>query len=166
MPLAQPTTHRSPRRPVPRFRHDRRGASAVEAAIILPVLLGIMGGLTDTGLLWQARGQLAAAVSAGVEYALLAGTGATPTTVQGAMSAATSLTPLTVLATGPSCYCVTSGSTALPSTTSTCASTCPDKSIAGSYMTLSAKYTYNPIMPGYSKMVATQRNEQATVRLQ
>jgi hypothetical protein len=33
-------------------------------------------------------------------------------------------------------------------------------------MQISASYTYNPILPGISKMVATTRTEQAMVRLQ
>jgi Flp pilus assembly protein TadG len=148
-----------------RLRGDRRGVSAVEFALALPVLLVLMGGLTDLGLLWRARGRLAAAVNAGAQYAMLAGTRVASASVQAAVQGATTLSPLSIAVSGPACYCTSTGTGGgLSLTAATCGSTCSSGAAAGTYVMLSASYTYQPIMPLFSQVETTTLTEQAVVR--
>ena len=154
-------------KPTAPLRGDRRGASALEFALAAPILLILMGGLTDVGMLWRTRGKLAVAVDAGAQCAVLESTNATSANVKAAVLAATTLTPTpTVTVSAPACYCVSTGSSTSLSG-ATCGSTCPDTTTAGSYMTISATYTYHSMM-GYTSFtgLATNFTENATVRLQ
>jgi Flp pilus assembly protein TadG len=69
-----------------RLRSDRRGVTAIEAAISLPVLMLALCGVLEFGLNVYNRQQLQAAVQAGVQYALYNPTDTAG--VQSAMSAA------------------------------------------------------------------------------
>ena len=165
------------------WRRDRRGASAIEFALALPLLLAFLGGMTDLGLIWRARGRLAEAVDAGSQYAVMTGPAVTAAAVQSAIcaSAATissscgvTTTPapvVVVAATAPTCGCVaiTSGVSTL--TAAACGATCAAGhtaagATAGSFIKLSATYTYAPMMSVYSKLLTTTFTEQAWARLQ
>jgi Flp pilus assembly protein TadG len=153
-------------KPTAPLRSDRRGASALEFALAAPILLFLMGGLTDVGMLWRTRGKLAVAVDAGAQCAVLESTNATSANVQAAVLAATTLTPApTVTVSAQTCDCVSATNTL---SAATCGSTCPGTSVTtGTYMTISATYTYTSLM-GYLSFtgVSTNFTETATVRLQ
>ena len=51
------------------IRHDRRGASAVEFALTIPVLLTMIIGILQLGMLFQAKAGLQQAVETGARYA-------------------------------------------------------------------------------------------------
>jgi Flp pilus assembly protein TadG len=155
----------------------RRGVAAVEFAIIAPVLLMLLGGITDFGLVMFGKSQLANGLAQGVQYALLQGASVTAanitTAVQNGASRAGLAPTVTVTVTGPACYCVTGTPAALvtPSTalsgSSTCTGTCPTPEMApGAFVTVAASFVYVPLMPFYSKLATTTVSETVTVRLQ
>jgi Flp pilus assembly protein TadG len=148
-----------------RLRRSRNGTAALEFALCLPLLLMLTGGIADFGLLWDARGHLATAVNAGTEEALLAGTSATQTGVQAVMTAASGLTGATYSATALGCYCSSTSGTTVTLSSATCGTTCSSGYTAGYYMTLTATYTYTPIMPTFSHLTTTSHTETATVRV-
>ena len=52
---------------------DRQGVAAIEFAIVAPVLLMMLAGITDFGLIRTGKSQMANGVAQGIEYALLQG---------------------------------------------------------------------------------------------
>jgi hypothetical protein len=77
---------------------------------------------------------------------------------------ATSLSGVTAIITGPALYC-TSGSPAALSADPTGA-ICADGTSPGTYLTVTASYTYIPLLPAVSTMINTKLSQTATVRLQ
>jgi Flp pilus assembly protein TadG len=160
----------------PLWAADRRGVAAVEFAIIAPVLLLLLGGIVDFGLMMIGRSQLANGVAQGVQYALLIGPSVSSSTVNtmvkaGAARAGITAT-LSVQVTGPACYCV-SGTPAALGTTSTamsarytCTNTCANSTTPGVFMIIAASYTYAPLMPLYSELSNSTISQSVTVRLQ
>lgn len=57
-----------------RFRRDTRGATAVEFALILPVLIVALAGLIDYGLLVYNNNEMENAARSGAQYAMLGDT--------------------------------------------------------------------------------------------
>ncbi len=151
-----------------RWWRERRGISALEFAVTVPVLLAVSFWLVDLGLLEQARDNVTLAVNAGAQYAELAGKSVTAAAIQTAGQAATTLAPLTFTANGPSYYCAsTSTSGTVTLTASSAGATCADGSKAGLYVQITASYTYQPLLPlGSIFLGSTAINEQAWVRLQ
>jgi Flp pilus assembly protein TadG len=165
------------------WRQDRRGASAIEFALALPLLLAFLGGMADLGLIWRARGRLAEAVDAGCQYAVMTGSTVTAAAVQTAMCAAAATissscgvttTPaptVVVAATAPTSGCISIASGVSTLTAAAYGTTCAagrtaGGPTAGSFMNMSATYTYTPVMPLYSKLLATTFTERAWARLQ
>jgi Flp pilus assembly protein TadG len=164
------------------LRRDRRGIAALEFALALPVLLLVMGTLIDVGLIWRARGKLAVAVEAGEQYAVLTGTTATVTNMVNAICAAAATistscgvtgTPapvIVVAASAPTCGCVSTTSGVSTLTATSCGTTCAAGATAGggtagSFLKLSASYTYAPItLTGVGSPGTV--TEQSWVRLQ
>lgn len=149
-----------------RLRRDRKGVSALEFALCLPVLLMLAGGLADYGLLWDARADLSTAVNAGAEDAMLAGASATKTGVQNVMAAASNQSGATYTATVPACFCVNTSGTTVTTASQTCGVTCSNGTTPGTFTTLTATYTYTPIMPNFGQLATTTQTVTATVRLQ
>jgi Flp pilus assembly protein TadG len=120
---------------------DRDGASAVEFAIMLPLLMTLVAGLCDFGLAMFTGIQVQQAAQAGAEYALLKGDsnlGAIQTAEQNATifgSAITAGTPAVAY------YCMSDLTTAVTSTT-----TCSGET-AGKYVTVTASKTYTTLIP-------------------
>ena len=156
---------------------DRRGVAALEFALVAPVLLLLLGGVTDFGLVMSGKSQLANGVAQGVQYALLQGPGVSAANVkamvQNGASRAGLAATVTVTITGPACYCVAGtpaslvASTPALSASYTCTVTCPSPAMApGAFVTVAASYAYQPLMPFYSKLANTTVHETATARLQ
>ena len=155
---------------------DHRGAAAVEFALVAPLLLLLLGGVTDCGLLIAAKSQLANGLAQGVQYALLTGPSVSGTTVQGIVrtgAANAGVRPtVSVTVTGPACYCTSgspaalSGASTALSGTYTCTSTCPTGASQQAFMIISASFTYTALMPFYSHLASPVVSEAVTVKLQ
>jgi Flp pilus assembly protein TadG len=156
---------------------DRQGVAAIEFAIVAPVLLMMLAGITDFGLIRTGKSQMANGVAQGIEYALLQGPSVTAANVismiqAGAIRAGLTNT-VTVVVTGPACYCVTGFPAALvtPSValsgSFTCTNTCTAPAVAAApFMIVTASYVYQPLLPFYSKLATPTVSETITVRLQ
>lgn len=145
------------------WRHTKRGSAALEFAIACPVMLGFFGGVVDYGLAIWDKSMLANAVAQGAYYAYVTGTTVTGTSVQSLVQQGSGLSNVTAHVTGPACYCITGSPLALAA--ATCNSTCADTTTAGYYVAITASYTYQSILPLYSKLNNPTLTEQATVRL-
>lgn len=149
-----------------------RGTAAVEFAIAVPVLLTMLGCLADFGLAFWYKGLLAGSVAQGGQYAFLARTdllsAATPTAaiqkVQAVVGRRLLLPSANVTVSYPlACGCV-SGTPAAFSATA-CGATCPNGTTAGTYVTITARHTYTPVLPFYSKLAGSTASASATVTL-
>jgi len=142
--------------------HDRRGAAAVEFALLAPVLMLMLVTMTDLALAFFAQSQLSAAVATGAQYAYLYGQAPASTFVSdvgSVVSNATTLTPLTSTVTfnnrtdtsnASACYCPTGTARNLTwGSAVTCGSNCgaANEVTAGGYVLVSASYTFHPIFP-------------------
>jgi len=157
---------------------DRRGVAAVEFAVIAPMLLLLLGGVVDFGLIMSDRSKLANAVAQAVQTALLTGPSVTQAILQSVVQTAATnsgLTPtVTVTVTGsPACYCISGSPAALSSTftalsaQNTCTGTCPTGSTGpAAYVVVAASYVYSPLMPLYSQLSSPVISQTVTVRLQ
>jgi Flp pilus assembly protein TadG len=142
----------------------RRGVAAIEFALICPMLLMCVGGLADFGMALADRSRLASAVALGAQYAYLNPSTVTASAIQTLVAAGASLTGMTTSVTAPAYWCVTAG--APPTlTTATATTTCSDGTSAGSYVVITARYSYPALMPAYSKLANTTLTETATVRI-
>jgi Flp pilus assembly protein TadG len=142
-----------------------RGVAAVEFALVVPTALVLLGGVIDTGLLLWAKNRLAGAVSAASHYAVLAGPTVSTTNVSGILTGSSGLSGVSAPAPVLASNLCPSGTPAT-FTALTSGTTCPNGDLPASFLTITAKYTYNPVMPGYSKIVTTVLTETALVRLQ
>jgi Flp pilus assembly protein TadG len=156
------------------FLAARNGAAAIEFALILPFLLAVIGGLIDFGLAFFDRCALAAAVTAGSQYAFSQGQlnqTALYQDVQSKVQNALSLTGALVNATPPTLHCVSRNTASNPPTTSfnsqtiTAGQTCLSGNLPGTYMVITATYTYTPLTPLYGSLASTVLQETAYVRL-
>jgi Flp pilus assembly protein TadG len=155
---------------------DRHGVAALEFALIVPVLLLLLGGVSDFGLLMWGKSELANGIAQGVQYALLTGPSVSAAAVKSAVQNGATRSgvnaTVTVNVTGPACYCVSGQPAVLPSSstalssTYTCTGTCPTSGNApGAYMIITVHYMYQPLMPLYSQLSNPTVAETVTVRL-
>jgi Flp pilus assembly protein TadG len=158
------------------LRRRGRAVAAVEFAIAAPTMLIFLGGVVDFGLAYYDQGRVIAGVGAGAEYALLnnqavianASTSQS-TTIPNIVQSASGLTGMQVTVTGLSptvCYCVSSGSPPTLTAQSSCTATCSNGAPAGYYVFITGSYTYQSMLPGYSKLVNPTITETATVQIQ
>jgi Flp pilus assembly protein TadG len=149
----------------------RNGLAALEFVIIAPVLLTICAGAADFGLALRDQMQLNQAVSNGAGYAFaaqqtLASLGkVSPSTVQSAVSASLTLSNVKVTASTPGPYCVQTTGQTTSLAVGSYDTACPSGNPAGTYMTITAQYTYQPMMPAYSMLASTSLSATAVVRL-
>lgn len=152
------------RKTLRRFSRDDRGGSALEFAFVTPVILVVMGGMTDLSLANWTKGMLANSVAEGAAYAMLAGPGVTAANIRAVVSQKLSLAASSVTVSGPACQCL-SGAVPSVATSQTCGATCVDGTLAGTYVTISAQFTYTPVMPTFSQFSIPVLTETAEVRL-
>ncbi len=164
-------------KPLDLFINDRDGLAAVEFALISPVLLLLLGGVIDFGLMMSGRSQLANGVAQGVQYALLKGASASAATIKNIIQAGSSRSgvkpAVSVTVTGPACYClsgqpaVLSAGPAALSATYACTGNCPVAGVVPqAYVVVIASYTYQPLVPFYSHLTSPTVTETVTVNLQ
>ena len=143
---------------------DRRATAALEFAIVGPALVALLGGAADLGLSTVCRNQLAQAVADGAQFAFKTGATVTAATVQNMVQAASGLSGVTAVVAGPAYDCVSGSPAKL--TASTAGTTCADGAAPGAYLTITASYTYQQLMPLSSTFLNTTLQQSATVRLQ
>ena len=150
-------------RRIARFGQDRRGVAALEFALIAPVLMVIFGGVTDLGLSMAAQSQLNQGVANGAQYAFKVGATVTATQVQTMVQSAAGLSGVTAVVTGPALHCVGGSPATLTAGTSGVA--CSDGTQPGTYISITATYTYQQLLPLLSTFLNTNLQQSATVRL-
>jgi Flp pilus assembly protein TadG len=136
---------------------DIQGSSAVEFAMVVPLLALLVLGLVDYGTgVWEAM-MVGNAARAGAYYAAVNGWTDPPTNIQTAVTSSTGLTSTSECPPSTSnkiaacpiptqvCYC-----DATPSglgTPTSCGATCGDGSTAATYVKVSAQASYSPLIP-------------------
>ncbi|MCB8875907.1 TadE/TadG family type IV pilus assembly protein [Acidisoma silvae] len=146
--------------------YDRRrsGVAAVEFALCLPLLMIMMGGITDLSLEMRSKMLLATGVSNAASEAIATKGSATAATLQTLVTDSSGLTGVTTTVSALAYECASGTPATLKASSS--GSTCTSGGTAGEYQTITAKYTYTPLMPAFSAVVKTALTETATVQVQ
>jgi Flp pilus assembly protein TadG len=140
------------------------GTAAVEFALVAPILMGMLVPVVDLSMAFAQRMEVQQAAQAGAQYALLhAWNSNSATNIAAAVTAASNLPGLSATP-APSQFCGCPGGSAITSTT--CGSTCSDGTTAGYYVTVSAQYTYTPVVPYSVLGSSVTLSSQSTVRTQ
>lgn len=163
-------------------KHARSGTAAMELALVMPVLVPMILGITDLSFAYEDQLQLTAVINAGAQYAFKQGQNAT-------MESGTLVTNVTALVTGamanaslpgaqvtvtlndgldattmkmgsPTCYCLN-----VWAASATCGSICADNSTAGVWLTITASFTYTPILSFAAMVIPNPLSQSVTVRL-
>lgn len=159
--MAAPTPTRSRRR----WRLGRRGVASLEFVVAAPILLILMGGGFDLGMLLRVQMVMASGLTNAVQYAETVGGNTTAANLQSVMVNATGLNGLTATVAGPNRYCPSSYPVTL--TVLVNATTCPGATRpANKYVVITASYNYVPVLPGLSGLVATTVVRTATAMVQ
>jgi Flp pilus assembly pilin Flp len=162
-----------------RFSRDRRGVSAVEFALIVPVMALILVGVLELGTILYQRFEIDSAVSAGANYALVNAAdvsaergsdlaqriAAVINARAGAMWADSEVdvnngarlvvetglpSPGGTVANADACYCPTGSAGSLTwGSQVACASDCADGGKAGKFVRISLSRNYTPIFADY-----------------
>jgi Flp pilus assembly protein TadG len=141
------------------------GASAVEFALVLPILVGMLIPLVDLGFGFYAQMRVQNSAQAGAQYAIIHGwnNGANITAIETAVTNATTLASVTASPTpSQACGCA-SGTSISPID---CNSTCPNGATPGSYVTVNAQASYSPLIPYPIIGNSVTLSAQSTVRIQ
>jgi Flp pilus assembly protein TadG len=121
---------------------DDRGIVAVELALFAPVLVLLLIGLIDLGLLFHRQLSLDQAVRAGADYAVI--TRATPQTVDAVRAAVLQAAPedsggTRVVSANMACLC--------DGVTMACSTQCPDLTVPQAFVTIDLGETMQPLIP-------------------
>ncbi len=143
--------------------HDVRGNATIEFALGLSVLMVMLAGVVDYSLAFWTKGLLTNSVAQGIQSALLSGPQVSPSSVQGIVRQRLNLSASNVNVWQPSCKCVSGmPATAMPQI---CGLPCPNGTLPGTYITISAQYTYAPLLPAYSGLASPVITQTATAKL-
>ncbi len=115
------------------FQRDTRGTSAIEFAIIAPLLIGIVVAIGDVTNISYGASNMQSAVRAGIQYALKGGTDA-PTAQSQADSAWTMKPSGATIAASKACKCA--------GLSVDCALPCPDLTSPQMFMTVTATASF------------------------
>lgn len=138
-----------------RFARSESGISAVEMAIIAPVLMILLLGIFDYSAAIFSKIELASSVRSGVQYALINSTNMAA--IQTTVINSTSLDPANLVVDLPYKTCECSNGTSDP----TCLVVCPVSTLRH-YVVINANYTYVPIFLPTNIVL----NETSTIRIQ
>lgn len=148
----------------------RRASTALEAALVFPVLLIFLVGMVDIGRAAYGRSRLNSAVSAGAYYAYLSGPTVIGANVKAmieglADSVVGGVSEVVATVPNPACYCVGGAPGSVTMTAATCNTACPNTSLAGTYLLISATYTFTPVLPAIANLVPSTMASSAVVQL-
>ena len=123
---------------------DTRGSTAVEFALVVPVLLLFLGGIVDFGRAFYYRTELDQALRSGMQYALKA-----PTDGAGIASVIAQSTSVPIVVASPVTFCQ-----CLDGSNVGCASSCPvDQTPMRNYVKLEATYVWAPMLGNMAGLV-------------
>jgi Flp pilus assembly protein TadG len=142
-----------------KIRRDERGVTAIEFAIIGPILIGMFISIVDLGLGLYNQVQLANAAQAGASYAMQKGYNASAMTT--VAQAATRLTGVTVT-TSQFCGCPSSSGV----TVTACTNNCSDGLAAGTFAQVNATKDYSTLLSYPGLPSSFHLSETATARTQ
>ncbi len=139
------------------------GTAAVEFALAVPVLLGLLVPVVDLGIAFSQQIQVQQAAQAGAQYAAGHPWNTNSSTKIADAVTAASTQPGIAATPAPSqmCGCPTSGAVAAAS----CGSTCANGNIAGYYVTVNAQLPYAPQLPYSLLGQSVTLTAQSTVRI-
>lgn len=137
------------------------GAAAIEFALLVPMLIVLVICTADLGFGIYRYMQVENAAQAGATYA--AARGFSQAQVSAAVLSATTYSGIQA-SPAPSQFCGCASGTAV--TTAACNAPCPDGSSPGTYVSASAKATYNTLVPYPMLPNSYDFAAQATVRIQ
>jgi Flp pilus assembly protein TadG len=144
-----------------RLLADRKGVTAVEFAIVAPVLVIVCVGIIDMGLAIYTDMQVKNAAQTGAQYAVA--NGYHPDDIAAQAKAGSTLGSLS-MSPAPAQFCGCPGATGVSSTS--CSAVCADGSSPGTFVTVSAQASYSTLVPYPGLPSSFQFNESSTVRLQ
>lgn len=148
---------------IAKLLHEESGVAAVEFALAAVLLLALLVPVVELGQAYSQQTRVEQAVQAGALYATIHPWNSnSPTQITNAISAASSLSGLSVATPSQSCGCPSG--TAV--TTATCGGTCSDGTAAGYYVTVSAQLPYTPTTPYSLLGSGVTLAAQAVVRVQ
>ena len=116
------------------------GLSAIEFALVAPFLCTFLLGVVDLGFGFQAQMAVTQAAQAGTYYAML--NGYNTSGIQNVVANASGLSGITSPTSSSTCGCPSG--TAV--TASSCTSNCASGQAAGTYASVTAQYSYTPIL--------------------
>jgi hypothetical protein len=138
-----------------------RGASAIEFAIVAPVIILMAIFVIDLGMGFYRKMQVESAAQAGAQYAMVHGSDTSSITT--AVVSATSFSGITASPT-PSQFCGCATSTGIIS--AACDIPCPSGSAPGTYITVFAQGTYATLLPYPGIPASFNLTAQSAVRIQ
>lgn len=133
---------------------DADGNIAVELALVLPVLLAILAGLSDLGRGILASSKLSSAVRAGLDYAQTYpddGSGIQAVVIAAAAGDAVSVTTTSV------CECANG-------VAGVCSTQCSDGTLPGTYLRIAASQNFSPIFPAVDFVLGPTISVSGSVR--
>lgn len=144
-----------------RLARDRRGISALEFALALPILLLILGGILDYGRMLWYQAELTQALRSGMQYALKA-----PSDDYGILTTIRNSTDLYgqpgFLVNTPSRSCTCLSNFAISCSTGLCPSFLPKRQ----YVTLSARYSFTPVVGRIMGLIPDRAEASLVLRTQ
>jgi Flp pilus assembly protein TadG len=158
-----------------RLHHDRRAVAALELALLAPVLITLLIGIVDFGAALLTKARMARTLAGSAEYATLAGQNgvASATIATNARTLASALTSGfvgTPTVTAIVNNGAAAGSKCCPGAAWVCSAaggfTCADGSTPGTYLTITARYPFLPLMPGDTWLVGKTLTDKVVTPLQ
>ena len=140
------------------------GLAAIELGLIAPILALMLVATFDFGMGIYRAMQVESAAQAGAQYAIGHGfSGQNQSSITAAVTGSTTYSGISA-SPAPSRFCGCASSSGV--TTATCSSICSDGTVAGTYVTVSAKATYAPTLSYPLIPSSFNLSAQSTVRIQ
>lgn len=149
--------------PRARRRLGRRGAIAVESAVVAPLLFSVLLPMADLSLATLRKMAVIHAAEAGARYAWV--NGWTQSAVAAAVVGSTAAYKISA-SPAPTEWCGCPDPNGSGITSASCGSICPGNVPAGTYVTASATLNYTPISPVPILQNPTVLAAQSTIRIQ